>query len=51
MTEWKLRPARDHVFLCGNPAMIDDLEAYLLPRGYTVHSKKRPGNLHLERYW
>jgi ferredoxin--NADP+ reductase len=49
--ELVLDPARDHVFLCGNPAMIDDVEKYLLPRGYSVHSKKAPGNLHLEKYW
>lgn len=46
-----LNPGRDHVFLCGNPAMIDDVEKLLAVRGYRVHSKKEPGNLHLERYW
>lgn len=47
----QLDPRRDHVFLCGNPAMIDDVEKLLLERGFTVHSKKNPGNLHLEKYW
>lgn len=47
----KLDPSSDHVFLCGNPAMIDDVEKLLLSSGYSVHSKKTPGNLHLERYW
>ena len=46
-----LNPATDHVFLCGNPAMIDSVEKLLLPMGYTEHTKKAPGNLHLERYW
>jgi len=46
-----LNPARDHVFLCGNPAMIDGMETLLTGRGYTVHSRKQPGNLHLEKYW
>lgn len=47
-----LNPATDHVFLCGNPAMIDELERELTTSmGYTVHSKKTPGNLHVEKYW
>lgn len=46
-----VNPATDHVFLCGNPAMVEGMEALLLNRGYTVHSKKTPGNLHLEKYW
>jgi hypothetical protein len=38
--------------LCGNPAMIDDLERDLTTKlGYTVHSKKAPGHLHVEKYW
>lgn len=46
-----LDPARDHVFLCGNPAMIDEMEQNLTAQGYREHSRKSPGNLHLERYW
>jgi ferredoxin--NADP+ reductase len=47
-----LNPQSDHVFLCGNPAMIDELERDLTGSlGYTVHSKKTPGNLHIEKYW
>jgi ferredoxin--NADP+ reductase len=50
--EIELNPATDHVFLCGNPAMIDDLERDLTTKlGYTVHSKKAPGHLHVEKYW
>ncbi|MFM1848423.1 MAG: hypothetical protein RL417_1897 [Pseudomonadota bacterium] len=44
-------PARDNVFLCGNPAMVEGMETLLVGRGYSVHSKKTPGNLHLEKYW
>ncbi len=44
-------PARDSVFLCGNPAMIEDLERSLCERGFVLHSKKTPGNLHVEKYW
>ena len=46
-----LDPARDHVFLCGNPGMIEHMEGFLGPRGYTEHTKRNPGNLHLEKYW
>jgi ferredoxin--NADP+ reductase len=41
----------DHVFLCGNPAMIEHMEGFLGPKGYTEHTKRHPGNLHLEKYW
>jgi ferredoxin--NADP+ reductase len=44
-------PDRDSVFLCGNPAMIEDLERYLTERGFVLHSKKSAGNLHVEKYW
>lgn len=44
--------ARDHVFLCGNPAMVNDMESRLLSSGYSVHGRKNPtGKLHLEKYW
>lgn len=44
-------PQSDSVFLCGNPAMIEDLERHLCDRGFVLHSKKTPGNLHVEKYW
>lgn len=44
-------PLNDSVFLCGNPAMIEDLERSLVEKGFVVHSKKTPGNLHVEKYW
>ena len=40
-----------HVFLCGNPGMIDSLEEIFTSRDFRLHSKKNPGNIHLERYW
>ena len=47
----KLDPSKDHVYICGNPAMIEEMQALLAEIGYTEHSKKQPGNLHLEKYW
>lgn len=50
--ELELLPERDHVFVCGNPSMIDNVETMLKERGYQVHTKKVPqGSLHLEKYW
>ena len=53
ITGQKLDPATDHVFLCGNPAMIDQLEKELVERdGFMVKSpRQKDGNLHFERYW
>jgi ferredoxin--NADP+ reductase len=44
-------PKRQDIMICGNPKMIEDLKAVLVPKGYTVHSKRSPGNLHVEEYW
>jgi ferredoxin--NADP+ reductase len=46
-----LNPSTDHVFMCGNPSMIDEVESLLLTKGFILHSKKHPGNLHVEKYW
>lgn len=53
VTGTKLNPETDHVFLCGNPAMIDQLEGELVERdGFVVKSpRQKDGNLHFERYW
>jgi ferredoxin--NADP+ reductase len=45
-------PEKDHVFVCGNPAMIEDVEESMIKKGYVTNSKKNPeGSLHLEKYW
>ena len=46
-----LDPATCHVFLCGNPNMIEDVRATLVARGFKHGSPRRGGNLHTERYW
>jgi ferredoxin--NADP+ reductase len=62
-----LDPARTHVFLCGNPAMIgiphteeDGSHVYPQPtgvieilerRGFHADERGRPGNIHFEKYW
>lgn len=47
----ELDPRDTHVFLCGNPAMIDDARKLLEPRGFVADDRDKPGNLHFERYW
>ncbi len=39
------------VMLCGNPAMLDDMESKLGTRGMKKHRSKSPGQIVLERYW
>lgn len=40
-----------HVLLCGNPAMIADMQTLLAERGLKRHSKREPGHVTTERYW
>jgi ferredoxin--NADP+ reductase len=49
----KLDPTSSRIYLCGNPAMIEEMEGYLGGRGFSVHhAKKNPaGRLHVEKYW
>ncbi len=45
------KPENTHIFLCGNPSMIDTMVTTLESDGFTEHSKRTPGQIHLERYW
>lgn len=48
----EIDPERSQVFLCGNPAMIEEAQALLESFGLKEHSKKEPtGNIHVEKYW
>lgn len=42
-----------HVFLCGNPDMIKEIQGSLTQRGFQEYSERKcpTGNIHLERYW
>ncbi len=46
-----LSPDGTHVFVSGNPDMVEDLQGNFLKRGYTLHGTRSPGTLHVERYW
>lgn len=43
-------PANTHVFLCGNPLMIEAMQKVLTQDGFTVHSKQTPGQIHIEEF-
>ena len=47
----EIAPERCHVFLCGNPAMIDETRKLLEPRGFVPDTPETLGGLRFERYW
>ncbi len=49
---WGFAPTPDncHVFLCGNPAMIESMIKLLVAEGYREHDPKAPGNVHAEKF-
>ena len=48
---WELNKDNSAVLLCGNPAMLDEMEDKLGQREMTKHRTKAPGQIVLERYW
>jgi len=40
-----------HAMLCGNPAMVDDVQAVLAARGMRRHRRREPGQVTVETYW
>jgi ferredoxin--NADP+ reductase len=50
---WGFRPtpADTHIFLCGHPGMLETLQHQLEAEGFREHTKKAPGQIHLEKYW
>ena len=40
-----------HAMLCGNPGMVDDVQAVLATRGMKRHRLREPGQITLETYW
>jgi len=51
--EWGFPPTPNdtRVFLCGNPAMIEDMVTLLADEGFREHSRKQAGHVFVERYW
>jgi ferredoxin--NADP+ reductase len=50
---WGFTPTHEncHVFLCGNPDMIQETLELLAEERFREHTKKSPGQVHLEKYW
>ena len=50
---WGGRPSPEdtHIMLCGNPSMIEGMLEALAAEGFKEHSKKSPGQVHVEKYW
>lgn len=44
-------PENTHVFLCGNPSMVEGMIETLADQGFVEHSRKQPGQIHAEKYW
>ena len=39
------------VMMCGNPAMLAEMQSLLEARGLAVNRRKKPGQITIERYW
>jgi ferredoxin--NADP+ reductase len=50
--KWGFKPAPNncHIFLCGNPMMIEEAEEMLVREGFQEHSPAHSGQIHIERY-
>ncbi len=50
---WGMKPTPENtsVFLCGSPAMIDDMSKVFVARGFREHTRNEPGQIFVERYW
>lgn len=51
--DWGMEPTpkNTHVFLCGNPGMIDAALVMLKADGFTEQTRKKPGQVHVEKWW
>ncbi|MEO5377867.1 MAG: ferredoxin--NADP reductase [Magnetococcus sp. DMHC-6] len=43
-------PTHTHIFLCGNPDMIETTSTILTEMGFNTGTRQEPGNLHIEKY-
>lgn len=50
--KWGFDPTAEdtEIFLCGNPRMIESMVALLEKDGFTEHTKKVPGQIHVEEF-
>ena len=50
--KWGFKPAPEntHIFLCGNPRMVQGMKELLEKDGFTEHKRKSPGQIHIEEF-
>lgn len=46
----KPTPENSHIFLCGNPLMIDAMVDVLQGEGFIKHNRRQPGQIHVEEF-
>jgi len=46
----KPTPDNTHIFLCGNPKMVESMFVHLEADGFTEHKRKSPGQIHIESW-
>jgi ferredoxin--NADP+ reductase len=51
VAEARIAPEESAIMMCGNPDMLNDLEAIFQRRGLSKHKTKTPGHYVVERYW
>ena len=47
---FKPTPENTHIFLCGNPRMVDGMKEVLAIEGFTEHSRRVFGQIHAEEF-
>jgi len=47
---YKPTPQNTHIFICGNPNMIKSVVEVLAEEGFVEHSRKVPGQIHIEKF-
>ena len=50
-TRLKMRPEDTHLMLCGNPAMLKDVQEVMKARGFKRNRRRDPGHITTENYW
>lgn len=51
--KWGMKPLPEntHIFLCGNPNMINGMVELLEKENFKVHKRKEPGQIHYEEFF
>ena len=49
--ELKMDTSDTHIMLCGNPAMLKDVQGAMKARGFTRNRRRTPGHITTENYW